>query len=363
MYKLFNFLSIRKTQILFASDSHSTLDGNFKFIYSEIKRQNLKVDCKFILKDSINQKKTIKEIFLLAYYMATSRFILIDDFYPMVYPLKIRKGADLIQVWHAVGAFKKFGFSRGKLPGSTIHSALYHKNYTKVIVSSKNVVEHYAEGFGVSSDKVIPIGVPRTDVFYDQMFKQTTAKDLYKRFSIPKDKKVILFAPTFRGEGQSTAYYPFEKLNFHLLYEKLKDDYIFLIKMHPFVKEKVEIPLKYKGFFLDVTTYPEINELLFITDLLITDYSSVCFEFALFNKPMLFFAFDLEEYKNERDFYYDYNSFIPGKLVRNSKEIVECINTELFLMEKIKPFVDYFYDYKDGNSSERFVEEVIKKYI
>ena len=113
-------------------------------------------------------------------------------------------------------------------------------------------------------------------------------------------------------------------------------------------------------FFYDFSDFREINDLLLVTDILITDYSSVCFEFGILNKPMLFFAFDVEEYIKERDFYYDYFEFIPGPLVKNSEEIVHRIKTKQFEMEKIPPFIDYFFKNTLGNASSTVVNEVIK---
>ncbi|MEK5444557.1 CDP-glycerol glycerophosphotransferase family protein [Fredinandcohnia sp. FSL W7-1320] len=359
LYRLFCLLPLKHKRILFASDSRSELSGNFKYIYEEMIIKNLDLDYRFALKDSIDTKKTFKEIAILAYLLATSRFILIDDFYPMVYPLKIRKGADLIQVWHAAGAFKKFGYSRMGLPGGPSPTSLNHKNYTKVIVSSKNVIKQYAEGFGVSEDKIYPIGVPRTDIFFSKEFIDKTKKELYSLFPFLEKKKIILYTPTFRGNGQSTANFPIDEINVSLLYEQLNADYIFIYKLHPFIKNTKIFPEMYNEFFVDFSNYKEVNDLLLVADILITDYSSVCFEFALLNKPMIFFAFDLDKYTMERDFYYEYTSFVPGKIVKTSTELVNVIHSNDFMTEKIKPFVDKFFDQKDGKSSERFVNEII----
>ncbi|MEH7574174.1 CDP-glycerol glycerophosphotransferase family protein, partial [Cytobacillus firmus] len=92
---------------------------------------------------------------------------------------------------------------------------------------------------------------------------------------------------------------------------------------------------------------------------LITDYSSVCFEYALLNKPMIFFAYDVEEYVQKRDFYYEYTSFIPGPLVRSTDEMIQTIKARDYKMEKIKPFIEYFFDHHDGNSSARVVDQII----
>ncbi|MCM3124152.1 MULTISPECIES: CDP-glycerol glycerophosphotransferase family protein [unclassified Mesobacillus] len=359
LYKWYSLRPIKEKKVLFASDSRSDMSGNFQFVYEEMLKRNLDLDYRFMLKSGVGEKKTFKEIKKLAYHLATSKFIILDDFYPMVYPLTIREGAELIQLWHAVGAFKTFGFSRIGRPGGPSPRSRNHRNYTKAIVSSKHVAKYYAEGFGIEEDKVIPTGVPRTDIFFDENYKKEVQARLYEEFPFLRGKKVITFAPTFRGNGQQSAHYPMEVLNLEKLYKELKDDYVFLFKIHPFVKNDFNIPYQYKDFFYDFSEYREINDLLFVTDLLITDYSSVCFEYALLNKPMIFFAYDVEEYVQTRDFYFEYTSFIPGPLARSTDDIIKTIKDKDFKMDKIKPFIEYFFDQHDGKSSARVVDQII----
>lgn len=358
-YILFSLLPVNKKKLSIASDSRTNLSGNLYFIYEEIYQRDLNLKIKLVLNERIDNKKTLFSLISNAYHFATSKIILLDDFYPMIYPLNIRKKSDLIQVWHAAGAFKTFGFSRTGRPGGPSPRSRNHRNYTKTTVSSEGVREHYAEGFGISVDRVYPTGVPRADIFFDEEYKKYVRETLYERYPYLKDKKVILFAPTFRGNGQGSAYFPFNMIDFKELYENLSDEYVFLFKIHPFVNNELSIPYEYRDFFYDFSSFREINDLLLITDLLITDYSSVCFEFALLNKPMLFFAFDVEEYIRTRDFYYDYFDFIPGPLVRSTKEIVNVINEEQFAMEKIEPFVDYFFNGTLGHASRNVVDQVI----
>nr|WP_315364602.1 CDP-glycerol glycerophosphotransferase family protein [Cytobacillus firmus] len=359
LYKWYCLRPIKENKVLFASDSRSEMSGNFQFVYQEMLDMNLDLDYHFMLKSGVGEKKSFKEIKELAFHLATSKYIILDDFYPMVYPLQIRENAELIQLWHAVGAFKTFGFSRIGRPGGPSPHSKNHRNYTKAIVSSKHVAKYYAEGFGIEEDKVIPTGIPRTDIFFDEEYKVKVKERLYEQFPFLKGKKVITFAPTFRGNGQQSAHYPMEVLNLEKIYNELKDEYVFLFKIHPFVKNDFNIPYQYKDFYYDFSSYREINDLLFITDLLITDYSSVCFEYALLNKPMLFFAFDVEEYVQKRDFYYEFTSFIPGPLVRSSEEIIQTIKEKNYKMDKIKPFIEYFFDHHDGNSSRRVVDHLI----
>lgn len=361
LYSLFKLFPINANKVLFASDSRTEMDGNFKYVYDEMLRQRLNYKYKFMLKSSISEKKSYSEIIQLAYNLATSKYIMLDDFYPMVYPLKIREKAELIQLWHAVGAFKTFGFSRVGLPGGPSSKSKNHRNYTKAIVSSKNIAKHYAEGFGIDNENVVSTGIPRTDVFFNQEYQLDAKEQFYKEFPYLRDKKIILFAPTFRGNGQQSAHYPIEVLNLEKMYNDLSEEYVFLFKLHPFVKNDITIPYQFSDFYFDFSSYREVNNLLFVSDILITDYSSVCFEYALLKKPMLFFAFDVETYVQQRDFYFNYQSFIPGTLVRNTSEIVGSIQNRHFNQEKLDPFVNYFFDNVDGNSSRRVVEQLLKE--
>ncbi|CAN2248416.1 CDP-glycerol glycerophosphotransferase family protein [Bacillus sp. K7] len=358
-YDVFRLLPIKSNKIVFASDSRLDLTGNFEFVYEELLKREENFDFKFFLKSSIRDRKSLSELMSMAYHFATSKIIFIDDFYPIIYPLKIRKNADLVQLWHAVGAFKTFGYSRIGLPGGPSPHSKNHRNYTKVIVSSENIRKHYAEGFGVDIENVIATGVPRTDFFFDEAKKAFVKERLYTEYPFLKDKKVILFAPTFRGNGQQSAHYPFEVLDFDRLYHELKDEYIFLFKIHPFVRNDANIPYQYSDFFYDFSSFREINELLLVTDVLITDYSSVCFEYALLNKPMIFFSYDVDDYIRKRDFYYDYFDFIPGPLAKTSDQMISIIKEEKYNFEQIDSFVHYFFDDLDGKASERVIDQIV----
>ncbi|MCU9589578.1 CDP-glycerol glycerophosphotransferase family protein [Bacillus velezensis] len=358
-YDVCCLLPIKSNKIVFASDSRPDITGNFEFVYDELLKRKKGFDFKFFLKSSIRDRKTLSELMAMAYHFATSKVIFIDDFYPIIYPLKIRKNADLVQLWHAVGAFKTFGYSRNGLKGGPSPYSKNHRNYTKVIVSSENIRKHYAEGFGVGLENVIASGVPRTDFFFDEEKKETAKKWIYTEYPFLKDKKVILFAPTFRGDGQQSAHYPFEVLDFKRLYRELKNEYIFLLKIHPFVQNKPNFSYQYSDFFYDFSSFREINELLLVTDILITDYSSVCFEYALLNKPMIFFSYDVDDYTRKRDFYYDYFEFIPGPLAKTTEQIISTIKEKKYHFEKIDSFVHYFFDDLDGKATERVVDQII----
>ena len=129
--------------------------------------------------------------------------------------------------------------------------------------------------------------------------------------------------------------------------------------MHPFVKTPIFIPDEFKDVMIDASEYREINDILFITDLLITDYSSVVYEASSLNIPMLFYAFDLEGYISSRDFYEPFETFVPGKIVKTFGELMKAIGTNDFEQEKVAPFRDKNFEYQDGGSTDRVIDWLI----
>ena len=350
---------LNEKRVLFLSDSRDHISGNFEYIYNYLKENNSDYELKTHLKKSLKTKRSFKEKILLLKDIASSKYILVDDFYPLIYPLKIRKDAKLIQVWHAMGAFKTVGYSRNKSKEGYKSSSLTHKNYTDTIVSSENIRKNYAEAFGIDIEKVHPYGVPRTDIFYSDKYKRDIRKQLYQKYPQFKNKKVILFAPTFRGKGQKTAYYDYSLIDFNLIKKKFSKDYVFLVKMHPFIKKLPDIDFENDDFYYNLSSEREINDLLFITDILITDYSSVIFEYSFFKKPVIFYIPDYENYDGSRGFYYPFSKYTYGDIAKNNKELINLIENSKVNKKKLQEFFDYFCGACDGKSTERVVKKLI----
>ena len=339
-----------ENKILMFTTSRGKLGGNLIAIKKYIENNN--IPCKVNAFTSVNMPddKTI------AYEMATSKFILVDDFEPIVYVLKLRENQHLVQVWHAMGAFKKFGYSRK----SAEKNSLTHKNYTEAIVSSPEISAVYAEAFGIDESRIKPVGVPRTDMLFDEAYKAETIARLYEREPRLKGKKICLFAPTFRGSNVNDAYYPNEFLDIEKLLNELGEDWAVILKYHPFIKNTPQIPESVQNRVFDFGDEREINDILFITDVLVTDYSSVIFENAILNNPLVLYAPDLEEYDGERGFYFEYNAYSCGQIVEKESELASAIKNAGSNNEKMEEFRKRFVSLCDGNSSKRFVEEILK---
>ncbi|MCR2033211.1 CDP-glycerol glycerophosphotransferase family protein [Anaerofustis stercorihominis] len=350
-------------KILISSASRVELGGNEKFIYDRMidRGLNKKYKFRFDFKPSIKERRGIFQKFKFAFYLATSDIIIIDDYYPEIYKVNYPKDVKIIQIWHACGAFKSLGLERMDKPGAPPFNTRVHKCYTHVPVSSFHSALHHSEAFGLSLDKFYPIGVPRTDIFFDENYKAEILSKLYKKYSVLKHaKKTYLYAPTFRGNNAKNAYFPFYKLDLEKWGAFLKEhDSVLIIKMHPFVEEHPVIPEEYKDYIIDAGDYREVNDILFAVDVLITDYSSVIYEFSLLNRPMVFYAFDQQMYVSTRDFYERYEDIVPGKIVKTFDDLIKALEDEDYDFEKMDAFVKKNFTYTDGKSTDRVIDQLI----
>lgn len=352
-------MPIVQNRITFMSGRRDELGGNYEFVYNLIKDRK-DIDFQFLMFSNPANHDRLKTIKKFLYLYATSKVVVVDDYFRLLNTVKKRRGVHVIQLWHACGAFKTFGFTRLGKSGGPKQNEPNHRMYDYAIVSSREIAKHYAEGFGISDDNVVATGIPRTDVFMNREYAETVKERFYTRYPNLKEKKIILFAPTFRGKGQMSAYYPTDAFHPEALLKKIGNDYAVLIKLHPYCKERFVISEEYKDRIIDFSDDVELNDLLFVTDLLITDYSSVIFEASLLDIPMLFYTYDLYLYIRERDFYYDFEGFVPGKIVYSENEIAESIENSDFEQDKVSSFKYKFFDKLDGNSSQRVADLVLK---
>ncbi len=352
-------------RILFTSGSRANLSGNEKFIYDRMIERGLDKKFKFFFdfKPNIQVHRSKLKMLRFVRLLATCDIIICDDYYPELYTVDFPKNVKVVQVWHACGAFKTVGLERtGKIGAPEVNTSV-HKCYTHIPVSSMHSAWHNAEAFCLDLKKFYPVGVPRTDIFFDEEYKKDVLMRMKKEFpKAAQAKKVYLYAPTFRGNDAREAWFPFYNFDLEIWGKFLKEtDSYLIIKMHPFVEEKVVIPPEYKDYIIDATSYREVNDILFIVDVMITDYSSVIYEYSLLDKPMLFFAFDQKTYEAERDFYEPYEQLVPGKIVKTFPALIKALEDEDYEYHKVPDFVKKNFTYTDGKSTDRVIDEIILK--
>lgn len=349
--------------ILFTSGSRAEIGGNEKVIYDRMVERGLdkKFTFRFDFKANISEKKSVPGVIKFVYYLATSDIILVDDYYPDIYLVDFDKDVKILQVWHACGAFKAVGFERLGKQGAPAFNTKVHKCYTHVPVSSWHSAAHNAEGFAIDESKFYPVGIPRTDIFFDEEYKKKTKAAMLEVFPQCKSAKTVyMYAPTFRGNNALTAYFPFDKVDLNAFGKYLrKTNSVLIVKMHPFVKRPIEIPEEYKDIIIDASSYREVNDILFIIDVLITDYSSIIYETSLLKKPMLFYAFDQKYYEATRDFFEPYDDLVPGKICNNFDDLMTALENKDYEFEKMDGFIKKNFTYTDGKSTDRVIDQLI----
>lgn len=355
----------------------TSFGDNCQHIADEMDKQDISVQKVFLMKSSSHIQvkddgKTIvlpfetKDIIAMIqsiYHLATSKWIIIDNYFGFLSAVTFKKPVTCIQVWHAAGAIKQFG---AKDPSVLSRSSKARKRFLNVYqqfdyvtTGAEKMAEIYQESFQLSDSRILRTGIPRTDFFFNEEAKRDARQALLAKFPELKGKKIILYAPTFRNDDLNTGKIT---LDLALLYNELQsEDYALLLKLHPAVKADHDWEHKFPGFVYPITTDFHVNEILISTDLLITDYSSIPFEFSFLQKPMIFFAYDLEQYEEERGFWEDYSSSMPGPIVTTTEELLEKVRTADYQVEKLAPFREKWNQHSNGQSSKKLVDFLFHK--
>ncbi len=347
----------RSNTVLFMTEQSDTVGTNLMAVADKMTQRGLdqKFQILYSARPAAAMDQGVRSWIELVKKVAMSGTIFMDDHAPVFDWLKVDEDTTIIQLWHAGAGFKSSGYSRWGHEGCPSPQSC-HRQYKYGIAGSKNIAPFFSELWGINDENVLPTGMPRMDEFLDETHKQEKIKELYEQFPMCKGKKVILYGPTYRGRNKKKAYYPYELIDFQRLYDLCGDEYVVLFKMHPWVNEDIQIEEQYADKFLDVKTYPNINDLFYIVDLLITDYSSNIFEYSLMKKPMLFFAFDKIQYSYSRGFHRAYEESAPGKVCYTFDEVLDAIEKKDFEYEKVQQYIDHHFDYIDSNASDRVID-------
>jgi CDP-ribitol ribitolphosphotransferase / teichoic acid ribitol-phosphate polymerase len=348
----------RGNRILFASERRTGIEGNLARVRERMIERGLDRRCKlrycFRIPSTVSGWNTLRTIYLLA----TSDIVLIDDHFGLLGELDLSPETKIIQLWHAGSGFKSIGYSRfGSYGSAGLVGA--HRKYTYAIAGSKSLVPVYAEAFGIEQSAVVATGLPRIDTFLNAERTQKVVAGFFEQYPNLNGKRIILFAPTFRGRGIEDAHYDYARIDFGKLYEMCGERSVVLFRMHHFVTVPVPIPPEYADRLLDFKSFPETNDLLHVADVLITDYSSVIYEFSLLNKPMLFYAYDKEAYSAVRGFHRDYDATAPGKVCSTFDELVKALQNEDYDMSKLEAFQRENFDYLDTGAADRVIDWLI----
>lgn len=282
-------------------------------------------------------------------YASAETVIICDNFLPAA-SCKKRSETQVIQLWHACGAFKKFGYdTEADIPSYYIGNVMANCNIATV--SSEICVKPFASAMKLPEDRILPVGVSRTDMYFNNNFNQHCREQFFRQHPEAQDKKIVLWVPTFRGKPGSAQVCGLEDVL--KAQERLRDTHYFIIKLHPHSQ------LHTQGTNCSIPS----EELLPVADVVITDYSSILFDAMIYKLPIILFAPDLKEYVDNRGFYLDYFT-LPGILVHDSEHIVQTLSDEAALDASIdQHYFEFFEQYMaacDGHSTQRIIDYITK---
>ena len=401
LYDICRLLPIRDRQAYFVMTHDSSAEGNCGVMLSLMQSRGFTCF-------TLTRAETASPRFILksAPALARSRYVFLDNaFLPLAF-FKVRRGTSVIQLWHGTGTVKKFGqhVNTGELKAL---EARCGRNISTVVVSSEATRSLYAECFGVPVEKVQILGLPRTDIFFDKDFPARARAAFRENF------KFILYAPTFRDDPADEQTQLERISEFVTAFKaEMPADTVLGLRLHPSLAGQLQLspteqlcsaPAKqsqsvaeaqitvgrlqpgvlYQNAFgrpqsevehctesvasspmvLDLSNYSGINTLLGAADVLITDYSSIIFEYALLRRPMLFYAYDLERFENnDRGFYRDYRSYVPGPVSTDIRKLMADLKAAMAQPGSLSfdSFIRDSYAFTDGRSAERVLNYVLK---
>ena len=358
LFKLFmNFIYIfiklfkTKHKVTFLSRQSNDITLDFKFLITQLKEKDKDIEIVTLCKKFDNLKKHFIKYALYTlksmYHIATSKVCVIDSYCLPISILKHKKNLKVLQIWHALGAIKKFGYqSVGKKSGrsNTVASALnMHKNYDLIISGSKEMTKYFAKAFGYQKDKFLNCGLPRIDYLIKN--EKTLKEEIFDVYPKLKEKINILYAPTFRTTKDDATIDLIKNINL--------DKYNLIIKSH--MNQKMNYDDK-NIFTCD--KYSSLD-LLTICDYLITDYSAIAIEGAILDKKTYYYVFDYEKYKENNGLNIDLYKEMPGCVFDKAQDLALNLEKNNYDLQLIKKYKNKYITNQKGNSTEIIVDKIL----
>lgn len=361
---------VKENVILFETFMAKNYSDSPKYIYEYIAQNHPEYECVWAINDGAKipyGAKTVKRFsFQYAYYLAVSKYLVFNVRPPLWY--RKREEQVFLETWHGT-PLKRLVFDQEEV---TSASPKYKQQFYRqrkdwdFLVSANPFSTKTFRSCFLYEGEMLEYGYPRNDILYWPN-KDEIAQQLKEKLGIPKAKKTILYAPTWRDDQHyGSGQYKFElALDLKLMKERLQDDYVVLLRTHHYISDHIDVS-GLGDFVINLSSYDDISEIYLISDICITDYSSVFFDYANLKRPILFYTYDFDKYKNQlRGFYIDMNTEVPGPLLYTSEQVVQAIEDIDEITEEYKERYDQFYDrfccYDDGHASEHVAEAMLAK--
>lgn len=344
LYIFFKLIPTNNKKIFFLSRQSKKLSLDYKLLIEELneKYPNYKIVTmnNMLGKSLIDKIKYIRIMIIQMYHLATSKTCVIDGYNPVVSVLKHKKKLRIIQIWHSMGAIKKFGYQTlDKECGSSSKVARVmkmHKNYDLIVTGSKAMIPYFSEAFNASEEKFINCGLPRIDYLLHESKKNK--EKILKDYPELKNKKVILYVPTFR---KNEGYY------INKLEDSISEPYELIIKGHPLKKVNNKYD-KYTSL-----------ELLSVADYVITDYSAISIEACVLDIPIYFYLYDIDDYKKKVGLNIDLEKEMKKVSFKDAKSLIKNIEKNNYPYNELKKFKNKYLDNTKGDSTEKLVKYIV----
>ena len=367
VFSLFNLLPLKNKTVFLSSFGDNAFfvanelasSGKHRLVF--INQTRCKMDFSTIPTDNKKiytfESLNIVDTLFSIYHLATAKYVFVDNYAGVLSVIQFRKEVKCIQLWHAAGAIKQFGWSDPETDGrSTRAKVRFQQVYDRfqyIPVGSRQMAEIFSEAFQVGMSHFLYTGVPQTDFYFDEGLKAAGLKNVLANYPSIKGKKVVLYAPTYRKDELQRMAVEFD---IQLFLESLNDDYVLLVRLHPSVHAEAKVP-DHPRIIL-ASDYPHINELLLASDILVSDYSSIPVEYSMLGKKMIFFTYDIEEYNRTQGIWHINELFFPGPMVTTTAEAIEHIVDPSIDQAKIEQFSGHWNTYSNGRSSKQLITAI-----
>lgn len=346
-------------RVLFLVQTHKGLGGNLTALHDRLKERHLDFQITVCCYDLLAKGLNLKGWFASTVALCNKDYVFVDDYEPIFSFVKLDDKTKLIQVWHAGLGSKTTGYTRYGYQDAPHPYNMSHRQTDYAIVGAAGLVNDYVAYFGIEMQAFLPTGLPRMDGYSDEQTKAAFRRQFFAQHPEFIGKKIVLFAPTFRGKGGREAYYDYSKIDFSLLKKYLGAGYIVLFKFHFLIRDKIMIPADCQSFCFDFTWFPDINKLLYVTDVLVTDYSSVIYEYALMNKPMVFYAFDQTVYNLQRGVFENITAYNLGPVCTEFEDVVKTIAADQFDLKPLAGFVSRYHTAQPQHACDAIIDTVL----
>ena len=355
--QVFIRLPIWTDRVVLASARGSRLEGNFAHLVPAIRASRPDLDVVLLLEPYgygvVAKVRYLLRLLRGMYLLQTSALFIVDNAYLPVHVAPHRAGTTVVQVWHAAGALKRFGVDTVH-PLTEPERTFLHRHYDYAVNSGEAGRGPWAAALRTPVERVLPLGTPRTDFFHDPVALATARERVLAAHPGLRGRTVVVYAPTFRGRGRGKR--PAEVLDAAAMRAALPPDHAIVLKTHPNLDAT---GMSVAGFDVVIDPASEMNELLAATDILITDYSSSIFEWALLHRPLVLLTGDLAAYEADPGLYLDYRTDMIGTQVPDTAGVIAAILGGRFDLAAYGPFIERHLGACDGRASARIVRQFL----